>query len=120
MRKLKFNLLLLALLLLATSAIGLAQQQSVLVAGRGVDERGAPISDAIVTLYTPPCRNCIDHVLPSTFSLPDGVFFIDSEGIATRRLKLYIQERVPKGFWSPVDDVPPFDQGSNLPQFRGI
>lgn len=119
MRRVKLNLVLLALLLLATTTIGFAQPQTVLVTGRAVDERGAPISDAIVTLYYPPCHNCIDHILPVGFSLPDGVFFVDHTDISFTGLELFIEERVPKGFWSPLGAAP-FDQLSHSNLFKGL
>lgn len=119
MRGVKLNLILLGFLLLAGPATGFAQQQTILVTGRAVDERGVPISDAIVTLYYPPCRDCIDHILPVSFSHPDGVFFIDHKDRSLRGLKLFIQERVPKGFWSPFH-APPFEKLSHLPAFQGI
>src|SRR4051812_42740931 len=98
--KVKLDIILLVLLFSAGSGIFLAQQQPILVTGRAVDERGLPIAGAIVSLFAPPCRNCIDNVGPSTVSLPDGVFILDSEGVSTKGLKLYISERVTKGFWA--------------------
>ena len=119
MREVKLKLILLGFLLLAGPATGFAQQQTILVTGRAIDERGVPISDAIVTLYYPPCRDCIDHILPVSFTHPDGVFFIDHKSSSLRGLKLFIQERVPKGFWSPFH-APPFEKLSHLPAFQGI
>ncbi|MGH9875198.1 MAG: hypothetical protein ACRD9S_22310 [Pyrinomonadaceae bacterium] len=116
MRIVKFNSLLLVFLAFAT-AVG--QQKNIIVAGRAIDERGTPVSNAIATLYYPPCRGCIDQILPVGRSLSEGVFFVDYSAETFKGLKLYLQEEVPKGFWSPIDD-PPFENVSHLSQFRGI
>jgi hypothetical protein len=63
--------------------------------------------------------NCIDHVLPATRSLPDGVFFIDSAGISLKKLELFIEGPLPRGFWSAFGG-PPFDKLSHLSSFKGI
>lgn len=115
----KFNPTLLILLLVAGSVTVFGQGRTIMVAGRAVDERGAPISNAIATIYYPPCRDCIDHILPVGFSLPDGVFFVDHSGISLRGWKLFLRERVPNGYWSPIDG-PPFEKLTHLAQFRGI
>jgi hypothetical protein len=93
---------LLVFFLLATFSSSSAQSKTVSVAGRAVDEKGRPLSDAIVTLYYPPCRDCIDQILPVGFSLPDAVFFVDHSAPSINGLKLFIEERIPKGYWSPV------------------
>lgn len=119
MRKIKFSLVLLLYFFLVDTTTGYVHQNPVFVSGRAVDEQGAAIADAVVTLYYPPCRGCIDHILPVSFSLPDGVFFIDSTGIPTNELRLFIAERVPEGFWSPFG-APPFRKLSYSQQFQGI
>lgn len=80
------NLILLLLLSLATAVDTFAQQKTIFIAGRAVDERGEPVAGAIITLYYPPCRGCIDHVLPATYSLPDGAFFIDYTDVSLERV----------------------------------
>jgi len=98
---------------------GVLSRDALGVSGRALDAQGMPVSRATVILHTPPCDNCIDHVLPSTLSLPDGVFFVDSAGISLKKLELFIEGPVPKGFWSPLGG-PPFDRLSYLPSFKGI
>jgi hypothetical protein len=112
------SLILLTFLLIGSAAV-LGQGKTVTVTGRAVDERGAPISNAIATLYYPPCRDCIDHILPVGFSFPDGVFFVQHAGVSLRGWKLFLRERVPNGYWSPIDG-PPFEKLSHLARFKGI
>lgn len=119
MKTVKLNLVLLAVLLLGCNANNFAQRKTVRVTGRALDAQGMAISNAIVIFHTPPCQNCIDHVLPATLSLPDGVFFIDSAGISLKKLELFIEGPVPKGFWSAFGG-PPFDRLSHLSSFKGI
>lgn len=90
-----------------------------MVTGRAVDERGIPIPNAIATLYYPPCQDCIDHILPVGFSLPDGVFFVEAANISGKGLMLFLEERIPTGFFKPFGS-PPFDNLSHIPLFRGI
>lgn len=118
-RKITLSFLSLAIIVAVVIPAALAQQRTVRVVGRTVDERGAPIPKAIVSLYTPPCHNCIDHVLPAASSLFDGFFVIDSDGISLKNLKLFVSGPVPAGFWSPIRD-PPFAAASHLPGFQGI
>jgi hypothetical protein len=112
--KLRPFLLVLSLLIVSPNT----PSQNLLVTGRAVDEQHKPIAGAIATLYYPPCRDCIDHILPVGFSLEDGVFFVELTGVSSN-IKLFIEERVPRGFWSPLAD-PPFDNLSRNPDFKGI
>lgn len=112
--KLKPFMLILGLLVVSAET----PAQNVLVTGRALDEHQKPISRAIATLYYPNCRGCIDHILPVGFSLEDGVFFVELTGVSSN-IRLFLEERVPSGFWSPFGD-PPFDRLSGHPQFKGI
>ncbi len=89
------------------------------VTGRAVDEKGAPIPDVIATLFSPPCRGCIDNVVPSNRSVSEGIFFVESYATANQRFTLFVEEKVPAGFWSPFGG-PPFRDLAHLPEFRGI
>src|SRR5205085_12645762 len=115
MAKIKVNLSLLALLALVNITPIIAQQRTILVAGRAVDERRNPVSDAGVTLDFPPCRNCIDQVTPGSFTFPDGVFFIEVN--PEPWLRLFIAEHVPAGFWSLIIG-PSFGRELNLLLFE--
>jgi hypothetical protein len=119
MNEAKFRLIICTLLWLTMSATASAQNKTIMVAGRAVDERGAPVSNAVTTFYYPPCRDCIDQLLPVGFSLPDGVFFIEATHNSGRDLKLFIEERTPTGFFNPFGS-PPFNNLSELPLFRGF
>jgi hypothetical protein len=94
-------------------------QETNLVSGRVVDDQGAPVSGALVTLYAPPCRNCFEHVLPGGRSLSDGAFFVDVSGGSLKNLSLFISEPVPAGFWSPLGE-PSLEELSHPQIFRGI
>lgn len=112
--KLKPFLLVLSLLIVSPNT----PSQDLLVTGRAVDEQHKPISGAIATLYYPNCRGCIDHILPVGFSLEDGVFFVEITGVSSN-IRLFVEDRVPAGFWSPLGD-PAFDDLSGHPEFKGI
>jgi len=111
------------LLLLPILILGLASalfaQQATMIAGRAVDERGAPIANALITIDYPACANCIDKILPGARSLPDGVFFIEWSGTSFKGVKLFAEGSVPKGYWSPIRSAP-FDGLSHVSLFRGI
>lgn len=113
------SILLLAFLVLAGGARVSARQMTLLVTGRAVDECGMPVPGASATLYTPPCRSCIDNVFPSGLSLSDGMFFIDAEGLGLKGLRLFLEGPVKKGFWSPLLG-PPFRSLSHIREFQGI
>jgi hypothetical protein len=117
------NSLNLVLLIIVSFLLGtqmsFAQQSTVGVTGRVVNERGEPVSGATVTLYYPPCRHCTDHILPDTYSLPDGLFYIRHSTRSLKGLKLFIAEPIPRGFFSPFHGAP-FDGLSHFEQFRGI
>jgi len=119
MKRVKPNLVLLAFLFLLCGHLNNFAQKMVQVTGRALDGEGLPISNATVVLHTPPCHNCIDHVLPATRSLPDGVFFIDSAGISLKKLELFIEGPLPKDYWSAFGGAP-FDRLSHLSSFKGI
>lgn len=94
-------------------------QRTMRVTGRAVDDRGIPLSKVVVTLFTPPCRNCFEHVLPSGLSFPDGAFFADTAGTSLKNLSLFISEPIPAGFWSPLND-PSLEELSHPGIFRSI
>lgn len=97
-----------------------AQSRRVIqVSGRAVDQNGVAVKNVTATLYSPPCRNCMDHILPANSSFPDGVFFVDSTPTSRTRFVLYLEENVPFGFWSPFGG-PPFDDLAHLQEFRGL
>lgn len=94
--------------------------QESIISGRVVDDAGKPVSGAAITLYIPPAPGAFEIIMPGVKSLPDGVFFLHSGSITSSRgLKLFIEEPVPHGFWSPFNG-PPFGKLSRLPPFRGI
>jgi hypothetical protein len=112
------SILLLVFLVLAGDARVSARQMTVLVTGRAVDECGLPVPGVIATLYAPPCRSCIDNILPTGLSLNDGMFFIDAGGLGLNGLTLFLEGPIKKGFWSPLLD-PPFRTLSHLREFQG-
>lgn len=95
-----------------------AQQERVWVIGEAVDEQGMPLTNTVAMLYFPPCRGCIDHVLETFVSSADGMFFLDATG-HSKGLKLYIEEGIPSGTWSPFGARPYYNL-SHLALFRGI
>jgi hypothetical protein len=111
------RLLLPILILGFVSAV--SAQQPTLIAGRAVDEQGEPIANALITIDYPACANCIDKILPSARSLPDGVFFIEWSGTSFNRVKLFAEGSVPQDFWSPISGAP-FYGLSHVRLFRGI
>jgi len=94
-------------------------RRSIRVTGRAVDRNGAVVSNVLATLYSPPCRGCIDNVVPSNRSFDDGVFFVDSTGTLRDQFTLYLEEIEPPGFWSPIGAAP-YYKLAHLPEFRGI
>lgn len=96
----------------------LQQQVNVLVTGRAIDEQMRPVSDAIVTLYSPPCRSCLDHVFPVGSSRSDGTFFIEFSGNRSDKLTLFIESPQPRNSWAPLR-YPPFQELARLKQVRG-
>jgi hypothetical protein len=117
----RFTLKLVALILLAAALMtntAIAQRGKVWVAGQTVDERGQPLPNVRVSLYYPPCRDCIDQVFPGTSSDSDGLFFLDVTGYS-KGLKLYLEETPPRGFWTPFYWVL-YENRPRLPVFRAI
>jgi hypothetical protein len=96
-----------------------SQSRNISVSGRAVDDKGAPIRDVLATLYSEPCKDCIDNVFPANRSFDEGFFIVDSSGKAGDRFMLYLSEIVPAGYWSPLGG-PPFRELAHLPEFRGI
>src|SRR6185369_10048808 len=96
-----------------------SQSRNISVSGRAVDDKGAPIRDVLATLYSEPCKDCIDNVFPANRSFDEGFFIVDSSGKAGDRFMLYLSEIVPAGYWSPLGG-PPFSDLAHLPEFRGI
>lgn len=108
--------------LIITVAIGTtsihAQQKRVWLVGQAIDDHGKPLSNAVATLYYPPCRGCLDHILRTDTSRADGLFIIEATGLS-RGLKLYIEENIPNGSWSPFG-APPYSDLPRLPLFASI
>ncbi|HYV10220.1 MAG TPA: hypothetical protein VE980_04860 [Pyrinomonadaceae bacterium] len=96
-----------------------SQSRHIEVSGRAVDNNGAPIRDVLATLYSEPCKDCIDNVFPANRSFDEGFFIVDSSGKVGDRFTLYLSEIVPAGYWSPLGG-PPFSDLAHLPEFRGI
>lgn len=118
-KKLLWTILgLIFLLSMAIEATG-QTRQSVRVSGRAVDQNGVAITDVRAILYSPPCRGCIDNVIPANPSFNDGAFFVDSSGTRGTEFTLYLEEVVPPGFWSPIGGAPYFNL-DHLPEFRGM
>jgi hypothetical protein len=107
------------LFVIAAASASTFSQSGTIVSGRAVNDRGRPIPNALVTLYTAPCRNCFEHVLPSGLSFPDGAFVADTAGTSLKNLSLFISEPIPAGFWSPLND-PSLEELSHPQIFRGI
>lgn len=114
----KLRLMTLAVVLSACAPF-VSAQRTIRVTGRAIDDHGIPVSKVVVTLYTPPCRNCFEHVLPSGLSFPDGAFVADTAGTSLKNLSLFISEPIPAGFWSPLND-PSLEELSHPQIFRGI
>ena len=93
-------------------------QERITISGRAIDKEHRPLPDVIVTLYTEPCSECIDNTFPANIALPDGVFFIDSLNNQKKKHWLFISEKVPFGFWSPLGS-PPYERVSHLSEFKG-
>lgn len=108
--------------LIITIAIGTtsihAQQKRVWLVGQAIDDHGKPLSNVVATLYYPPCRGCLDHNLRTDTSRADGLFIIEATGLS-RGLKLYIEENIPNGSWSPFG-APPYSDLPRLPLFASI
>jgi hypothetical protein len=77
-----------------------AQEKIVEVTGRVIDRNGKGISEATVTIYYPPCNGCFEHLLPSTKTQKDGAFIIESPLVSDRRVMIFAEEPVPKGYWA--------------------
>jgi|GEM_PF-5906288 len=118
MRSLKLKPVLLALILCAGAAGAVAQQKSVWISGRAIDESGAPVSGIQGTLYYDPCRNCTEHLLLGFTSQADGAFSIEAD-TSLKGVKLFLKYPVPSGYWTPID-APPFSELSHLPIFSGV
>ena len=86
------------------------------VVGRAVDANGKALN-VIATLYSPPCTGCFENLVPASESLDEGVFLLRSNG--SRNLTLFVEEKIPFGFWSPLGTAP-FPGLGHLPEFRGI
>lgn len=115
----RVNKYLAPLFILAAASSSTFCQSNTIVSGRAVDDRGRPIPNALVTLYTAPAAEAFELILPGAHTLSGGEFFVDSGSIASSKgLKLFIEEPVPKGFWSPFNG-PPFGKLSRLSPFRG-
>jgi hypothetical protein len=96
------------------------QSQNFLVSGRVVGDRGAGIPNAIVTLYVVPHPGAFEVISPAARTLPNGEFFIDSGHLQpSDKVRLFVEEPVPTGFWSPLNG-PPFGKLARSQPFRGF
>jgi hypothetical protein len=106
-------------LLIAVAALSTSAQTTAIISGRAIDETGRPIPNALVSLYTPPAAEAFELIMPGARTLAGGEFFLDSGSTGpSKGMKLFIEEPVPKGFWSPFNG-PPFGNLSRLSPFRG-
>ncbi|MFN7948067.1 MAG: carboxypeptidase-like regulatory domain-containing protein [Blastocatellia bacterium] len=87
------------------------------ITGRAVDGKGRPVVGAKVLINYPPCKGCIDQLLPSALTQENGAFALSAEELPAKELKLYIEGPVPEGFYSPLS--PPFDVLRHNPKFSG-
>ena len=95
------TLLLVGLIFLMSATAKLAQRKSIEISGRAIDEKGRGIQGALVSIDYPPCKNCFEHILPSFETLPEGGFVIEAPLVSARKVTLFIEEPIPKGFWAP-------------------
>jgi len=106
-------------LLVAVAASSASAQRTAIISGRAINETGRPIPNALVSLYIPPAAGAFELIMPGAHTLAGGEFFLDSGSIGpSKGMKLFIEEPVPKGFWSPFNG-PPFGNLSRLSPFRG-
>jgi len=117
--KVMLKSILFACLALMGCSYVLGQERTVTVAGRAIDERGKPIGKPLAILYYPPCRDCFEHLLESGLSEDDGVFWVDHTASSFQGVRLFIEERVPFGFWSPLRGGP-HSTLARLPDYRII
>ncbi|HEX8368000.1 MAG TPA: hypothetical protein VF604_05620 [Pyrinomonadaceae bacterium] len=90
---------------------------SISVSGRVVSERGEPVANALASLLYPPCKDCIDHIIPAYKTGKEGVFFLSGNFIGLRYITVFIEE-VPEVFWNPI--FPASLKLTSLPAYRGI
>lgn len=81
--------------------------KSLSVAGRVLERRGKPVTNALVSIYYPWCTGCHDRIIPSVNTNEEGLFAVPVEGKIGSSATIFIEQNVPKGFWSPffADEV---------------
>lgn len=116
----KVKLLCMLFLMVLTSMLisEINGQDSISVAGIVVDDEGNPVRDALVSMLYPPCKVCIDHIIPGYKTGEEGVFFLDGENIKAKKVRIFIEETVPDGLWNPI--FPADLTLERFPEFRGI
>jgi hypothetical protein len=113
--RLNYFLLTTIMLFLFLTASG---QSTVNTSGRVVDIEGEPVKNALVSLIYPPCKNCIDQTIIGYKTNSDGIFFLDGNYANPSKVRVFIEESVPDGYWNPIS--PSYLILGKLDSFRGI
>lgn len=74
------------------------------VTGVVVDDLGAPVANAKVSVFIPPAKNVPDQILFAFHTSTKGVFFLDDRTHSSEFI-LFIDESPPIGFWSPLSNL---------------
>jgi hypothetical protein len=114
----KLNIKILSIIVLIV-LVGIAQGQTTLiVSGRVIDSNGQPLNNALVSLLYPPCKGCIDHIIIGNKTNNDGFFIVDGSYTNLSKLRVFIEEKQPEGFWNPF--FPNYINLQKLSVFGGI
>lgn len=93
------------------------QSREVRISGKLVDEFGVPIQGAFIRLFWK-CRGCSDQSFPGQRTGVSGNFFLTTE-TTLNKLTLFIDDKEPVGFWSPLFYLSEEDR-SKLKLLKGV
>jgi len=118
-RRKRFGTLSLAvhMALFAMGGIGVDAQSILIVRGKVVDDSETWLKGALVCLFVPPCKTCLDQISPCMRSAEGGDFSLDVR-VSKDDLKgtIYIEGPLPKGFRLIYN---PFFQLAGLDRYKG-
>lgn len=88
-------------------------QKHIVVKGRVINEKGSPLKGASVCIIVPPCKKCLDQLVPCLKTENEGIFQLDSlipKGVW--KAIVYVEEKQPDGYKSLIYD-PSFQLRNN-------
>jgi len=94
-------------------------QSFIVVKGKVVDGSDNPIAKANVCLISPPCKDCLDQIIPCLKTEQEGIFLLTSKiSKNVKNVRVFIEEEAPESYRMLIYD--PSFQLSYLSSYKGI